>query len=165
MAKVNAVPAGMHTLTPVLTLKGCAEAIEFYKKAFGAQELDRAMDPSGKYVWHALVRIGDSTLFLNDEVPGMSGPARPAQLWLYVEGVDAAFTRAVDAGCKVSMPVADMFWGDRFGKVTDRWGNEWSVAQHTKDLTPEEMQKAQEAFVASMQKGSPQSSTSVRPNS
>lgn len=152
MAQASAVPQGMHTVTPSLTIKGCSEAIELYKKAFGAEQLSRAQDPSGKLVWHAALRIGDSTIFVNDELPGMSGPARPASLWLYVDGVDAAFKRATGAGCQVAMPVADMFWGDRMGKVTDKWGNEWVVAQHMKDLTPQEMDKAQKAFLEEMSK-------------
>ncbi len=152
MAKVSAVPQGMHTVTPVITIKGCAEALEFYKKAFGAEEVTRAPDPTGKLIWHAHVRIGDSAVFMNDEVPGMGSPARPVQLWLYVDGIDNAFKRATSAGCKVVMPLADMFWGDRMGKVSDKWGNEWSIAQHTKDMTPEEMEKAQKEFVSQMSK-------------
>jgi len=153
MAKVRAVPEGMHTITPVLTLEGAADAIELYKKAFGAEEILRVPDPSGKKVMHGHLRIGDSHLFLSDAMPQMGGPARPAQLWLYFDNVDAAFKRATDAGCKAVMPLADMFWGDRFGKVADRWGIEWSLAQHTKDLTPEEMKKAQAAFTAQMAAG------------
>ncbi len=152
MGNVKAIPQGMHTVTPCLTINGCAEAIEFYKKAFGAEEVMRAPDPTGKLIWHAAIRIGDSTIFLNDEVPGMSRPATPASLWLYVEGVDAAFKRATNAGCQVVMPVTDMFWGDRFGKVTDKWGNDWGIASHVKDMTPEEMKEAEKAFIASMPK-------------
>lgn len=151
MAKqVKAVPEGMHTVTPVLKLKGCGAAMDFFKKAFGAEEVMRALDPSGKQVWHACMRIGDSMLYMNDEMPEMGETAHPTALWLYLENVDAAFKRAVDAGAKVKMPPADMFWGDRFATVTDAWGNSWGLAQHIKDLTPEEMQKAQDAFVAEM---------------
>jgi len=142
----------MHTVTPVLTLKGCAEALELYKKAFGAEEIARVPDPSGKLIWHAMIRIGDSTIFLSDEIPGMGNAARPSQLWLYGEGVDNAFKRATSAGCKALMPPTDMFWGDRMGKVADRWGNEWSLAQHTKDMSPEEMEKAKNAFISEMSK-------------
>jgi PhnB protein len=152
MAKVSAVPQGMHTVTPAITIKGCAEALEFYKRAFGAEEVMRAPDPSGKFIWHAMMRIGDSPVFMNDEIPGMGSPARPIQLWLYVEGVDNAFKRATNAGCTVMMPLADMFWGDRMGKVTDKWGNEWALAQHVKDPTPEEMERAQKAFILEMSK-------------
>src|SRR5262249_45635463 len=154
MAKVRPVPEGMHTVTPVLTIDGAAAAIDFYKKAFGAEELARAPDPSGKKIWHAAIRIGDSTIFLSDPFPDMGGPpARPTALWLYVDGVDAAFKRAGDAGCQAAMPPTDMFWGDRFSKVVDRWGIEWEIAQHVKDLTPEEMKQAQDEAVAQMKKG------------
>ena len=152
MAKVSPIPPGMHTVTPVLTIKGCAEAIEFYKKAFGAEEMMRSPDPTGKLVWHAAIRIGDSTIFMNDEIPGMTKPASPAQLWLYVESADAAFKRATGAGCQVAMPPADMFWGDRMSKVTDKWGNDWAIATHVKDMTPQEMEKAAKAFIAEMSK-------------
>jgi uncharacterized glyoxalase superfamily protein PhnB len=152
MSKVNAVPAGLQTITPQLSLDGAAEAIEFYRKAFGAEEVMRAPDPSGKKIWHAQIRIGSSSLFVNDVFPGMGGGANKSQLWVYVDGVDAAFKRATDAGCTVKMPLADMFWGDRLGCVVDKWGNEWNIAQHVKDLTQDEMKKAQDAFVAQMKK-------------
>jgi PhnB protein len=156
MAKVKAIPEGMHTVTSQLTLDGAAQAIEFYKKAFGAQELSRAMDPTGKKVWHASLRIGDSTIFVNDAMPEMGGPgAQPSRLWLYVEDVDGAYKRATQAGAKALMPPTDMFWGDRYGNVTDAWGNEWGIAQHVRDLSPAEMKKAQDAFVAQMAKGRP----------
>jgi uncharacterized glyoxalase superfamily protein PhnB len=150
--EVKAIPEGMHSVTPVLNVDGAAEALEFYKKAFGAQELTRAMDPSGKKVWHAAFRIGDSTVFLSDAMPEMGATARKVALWLYVEDADAAYQRAVTAGAKAMMPPADMFWGDRYGRVGDRWGNEWGIAQHNKDLTPAQMQKAQDEFVAQMAK-------------
>lgn len=152
MAKVSPIPPGIHTVTPSITLKGCAEAIEFYKKAFGAEEVMRAPDPTGKLIWHADVRIGDSPIFMSDEALNMGNPARTVSLWLYMDGVDAAFKRAVSAGCKVTMPLADMFWGDRMGKVTDKWGNDWAMAQHVKDMTPQEMEKAQKEFLAQMER-------------
>ncbi len=148
--KVKAVPDGMHTVTPVLKLKGCAEAMEFFKRAFGAEEVMRAPDPSGKQIMHASMRIGDSMIYLNDEMPQLGETAHPTALWLYVQDVDAAFKRAVDAGATVKMPPADMFWGDRFASVTDRWGNSWGLAQHIKDLTPAELQRAQDEFFATM---------------
>jgi PhnB protein len=148
----KAVPEGMHTVTPILTVKGCAEALEFWKKAFGAEELSRAKDPSGEKIWHASFRLGDSTIYCSDEFPEMGSNARTANLWLYLDRMDAAFKRAVDAGCKVMMAPADMFWGDRFGKVIDPWGNEWGMAQHLKDLTPDEAKKAQDDFVAQTKK-------------
>jgi uncharacterized glyoxalase superfamily protein PhnB len=140
----------MHSVTPQLMIDGAAEAIELYKKAFGAEERMRAPDPTGKKVWHAELRIGDSIIFLNDPMPDMGAPPSRSSLWLYLDNVDAAFKRAVDAGCKVTMPVADMFWGDRLGQVTDRWGIQWNIAQHVKDLSPAEMQKAQDEFVKQM---------------
>jgi uncharacterized glyoxalase superfamily protein PhnB len=152
MAQVSAVPQGMHTVIPVITIKGCAEAIDFYKKAFGAEEVSRALDSSGKLIMHAAIRIGDSTVFMNDEIPGMTKPAHPVHLWFYLNGVDAAFERAVKAGCKAVMPPADMFWGDRMSQVTDKWGNEYELAQHIKDVTPQDLEKGRKAFAAQMSK-------------
>jgi uncharacterized glyoxalase superfamily protein PhnB len=150
MAK--AIPEGMHSVTPALTVEGAADAIEFWKKAFGAIEMSRALDPSGQKVWHASLRIGDSVVFANDAFPEMGGPANKTRLWIYSDNADAAYKRAVDAGCQVKMAIADMFWGDRLGTVVDRWGNEWTLATRVKDLTPEEMKKAQDAFVAGMKR-------------
>ena len=152
MAKVSAIPAGMHTVTLSLTIDGAAEAIGFYARAFGAEEITRALDPSGKKVWHATLRIGDSNIFVNDASPEMGAIPQPSKIWIYGEGVDAAFRRATDAGAKAGMPPTDMFWGDRVAQVSDRWGNTWMLAQHTRDMNPEEMKKAQDAFVASMKK-------------
>jgi uncharacterized glyoxalase superfamily protein PhnB len=140
----------MHTVTPQLNVEGAAQAIDFYKKAFGAEELSRAPDPSGKKVWHASLRIGNSVLFVNDTMPEMGAGPSQSSLWIYLDNVDAAFKRAVDAGCKVTMPVADMFWGDRLGQVSDRWGIKWSIATHVKDLTPEEMKRAEAEFIKQM---------------
>jgi PhnB protein len=157
--KVKAVPDGMHTVSPVLKIRGCAAAMEFFKKAFGAEELMRTVE--GDKVLQASMRIGDSTIFLNDEMP-LAGRgcwrwaarwgevAQPALLWLYVENVDEAFKHAVDAGARPVGPLADMFWGDRFGMVVDPWGNRWGLAQHVKDLAPEEVKKAQEDYHAQM---------------
>ena len=145
MAQVSAIPQGMHTVIPVITINGCAEAIEFYKKAFGAEDLGRSPDASGKLIMHASVRIGDSTVFMGDEIPGVSS-ASPVNLWFYFNDVDAAFERAVKAGCKAVMPPTEMFWGDRMGKVTDKWGNEYELAQHVKDVTPQELEKGRKAF-------------------
>src|SRR5712691_10944878 len=128
MAK--AVPEGMHTVTPQLSVDGAGEAIELYKKAFGAEELTRALDPSGKKIWHSMLRIGNSTIFVNDTFPEMGGAPSQASLWIYLDNVDTAFKRAVDAGCKTQMAVADMFWGDRMGTVVDRWGIKWNIATH-----------------------------------
>jgi uncharacterized glyoxalase superfamily protein PhnB len=149
---VKAVPEGMHTITPQLTIDGADKAIEWYQRAFGAELVSRAADPSGKKVWHAAMRIGTSQFFLNDAFPEMGSKAQPASLWIYTEGVDQWWKRAVDAGAKVVMPIADMFWGDRMGTLTDPFGNRWSLSQHMKDLSPAEMKQAQDAFVASMKK-------------
>ena len=150
MSKVKGVPEGLHTVTPQIAVDGASDAIAFYKKAFGAEEVMRAPDPSGKKIWHASFRIGDSQIFINDIFPDMPGGPSKAKLWIYAENVDALFKRATDAGATVRMPLADMFWGDRVGTVVDKWGNEWTLAQHSKDMTPDEMKKAQDAFVASM---------------
>jgi len=150
MAK--AIPEGFSTVTAQLTVDGAAEAIELYKKALGAEEIDRAPDPSGTKVWHALLRIGSSFMMINDEMPDMGATAHKSRLWLYVEDVDAAFERAVSAGMTARMPVSDMFWGDRMGSVSDRFGNDWTLATRVRDMTPEEMRAAQEAFVAGMKK-------------
>ena len=142
------IPDGFHTLSPHLIVQDAAKAIEFYKKAFGAVEVGRMPMPDGKLLGHAHLKIGDSSLFLSDEMPGMgskappSGGGGPVGLHLYVEDVDAAFQRATAAGATAKMPPADMFWGDRYGVVTDPFGHKWSFATHIKDLTPAEMQAA-----------------------
>ena len=141
---VQPIPEGMHSLTPYLICDGAAAAIEFYKKAFNAVELSRLPGPQGKLM-HAMLRIGDSTLMLNDEFPewGALGPktlkGSPVTVHLYVKDVDAAFAQAVAAGATVTMPVADMFWGDRFGALQDPFGHKWSIATHTRDLSPQEV--------------------------
>lgn len=141
------IPEGMHTVTPHLVCAGAADAIAFYTKAFGATELMRVPGPEGTLV-HAAVRIGDSTVMLMDEAPqwGATGPASlgatPVSLHLYVEDVDTAFQRATEAGAKEVMAPADMFWGDRYGVVTDPFGHQWSIATHVRDLSPEEVQAA-----------------------
>lgn len=148
------VPDGFGTLTPHITVKGAKKAIEFYKKAFGAEEMVIHGMPDGT-VMHASLRIGDSVLMLNDEFPqmGAKGPqslgGTPVTLHLFVQDVDKAFDRALQAGAKTVMPVADQFWGDRYGIVTDPFGHQWSIATHKRDVTSEELQKA----MASMGKG------------
>ena len=154
----KAIPEGYHTITPHLTVRGADRAIEFYKRAFGAQELTRMPGPDGKGVIHAEIKIGDSIVFLNDELPdkGSRSPQSlggiAGMLHLYVEDVDAAFKLAVEAGAQVRMPVADMFWGDRYGKVIDPFGHEWGLGTHKEDLTPEEIEKRAQAFFAQMPK-------------
>ncbi|MEE8170308.1 MAG: VOC family protein [Phycisphaerae bacterium] len=148
----SAIPEGCHTVTPHMVVNECAKAIEFYKKAFGAEEIMRMSGPDGQSVMHAELQIGNSRLYLNDEFPGMdlktprTLKGTSIAVHLYVEDCDASFKRAVDAGAKVTMPMADMFWGDRYGKVTDPFGHEWSIATHKEDLTPEECGKRAAQF-------------------
>jgi uncharacterized glyoxalase superfamily protein PhnB len=146
MAKVEAVPNGLHTVTTQLSVDGAAAAIELYQLAFGAEERSRALDPSGKKIWHAEVRIGDTTLFINDTFPEMGGQARSADLWLYSEQADELFQRAEAAGMMVKFPMGDQFWGDRTGTLTDRWGNHWNLARRIRNLTAQEMKQAGEDF-------------------
>ena len=142
------IPPGFHTITPHLILKNAAQAIEFYKKAFGAEEMSRMPVPDGRLI-HACIKIGDSILFLCDEFPESNcGGASPqtlnnahATMHVFVEDVDKAFKRAVDAGATPAMPPENMFWGDRYGRVVDPFGQPWSLATHVEDLTPEEMKK------------------------
>jgi uncharacterized glyoxalase superfamily protein PhnB len=144
MPKVKPIPDGMHSVTPHLICAGAADAIEFYKKAFNAVEVVRLPGPQGRLM-HAMIRIGDSAVMLVDEMPewGALGPnslkGSPVTIHLYVENVDAFVKRAVDAGAKITMPVADMFWGDRYGKLEDPFGHHWSVATHIRDVSPDEM--------------------------
>jgi PhnB protein len=154
--KVKPIPAGMRTVMPNMVIAGCAKAIDFYKRALGAEELDRYMAPDGKSVWHAALKIGDSVVFMSDEMPGMTGPApgpgrpSPVRMWLYAKDCDTAYKRALDAGAKGKVPPEDMFWGDRCGMVTDPFGYEWTIATRVKDLTKEEMQRAGEEFARKM---------------
>jgi len=154
--KVHPVPAGFHTLTPHLTVKGATEAIEFYKKAFGALILGVSKTPEGK-VMHALLRIGDSNFMLNDEFPEWGGAQGPLSaggtgvtLHIYIDDVDTWFKRAMAAGAKVKMPLMDAFWGSRYGQVTDPFGHQWSMATHTRDMTPQEMEEAAKEAMAEM---------------
>jgi PhnB protein len=147
------IPAGHHTLTPHLVIKGASEAIAFYKEAFGAEELHRMLFPGPdgtSKIGHAALQIGDSKLFLAEEFPehGGFGPgaSSPVTIHLYVANADATFARAVEAGAKVTMPLANMFWGDRYGKLIDPFGHHWSIAQHIEDPTPEQMQERIAAF-------------------
>jgi len=147
MPQVKPIPEGMHSLTPHIVCAGAADAIEFYKKAFGAVEMLRVPGAQGKLM-HAAVRIGDSVMMMADEFPewGSFGPTSlkgtPVTLHLYVDNVDAAVERAVAAGAKVTMPIEDMFWGDRYGQVEDPFGHRWSIATHMRDVGPEELQEA-----------------------
>ena len=155
MPEVQAVPAGFHTLTPHLTVRDADKALEFYKNALGAEVLNVARTPDGR-VLHAMLRIGDSPLMLNDEFPEMGGLSplstggSGVTIHIYTENVDQAFHRAVNAGAKVKMPLMDQFWGDRYGIVTDPFGHSWSLATHIKDMSPEEMQRGQDEAMAKM---------------
>jgi PhnB protein len=143
MAKVKPVPERYHTVTPYLSLKDAHKAIDFYRKAFGAEERFRMPMPDGK-VAHAEIMIGDSILMVSE---AMQEPVTSASLYLYVPDADAVFARAVSAGAHADMPLADMFWGDRYGRVTDPFGVRWQIATHKEDVSPEEMTKrASQAF-------------------
>jgi PhnB protein len=155
MAKAkNPIPQGLHTVTPQLTLDNAAQAIDWYKKALGAEEVSRAVGPDGK-IMHADLRIGDSRIFVNDAMMGGKGPkaigGSPASLWIYVADCDALFNRAVAAGAQVyggaMGQMQDQFWGDRSGTIIDPHGYQWSIATHKEDLTPEEMKQRQDEFM------------------
>jgi PhnB protein len=154
---VKPIPDGYHTITPYLSVRDAVRAIEFYKQAFGAQERGVMKGPDGK-VMHAEMMIGDSIIMLGDEFPeyGALSPqsigGSPIGLHIYVDGVDAAFERAVKAGAQVEMPVMDQFWGDRYGKLKDPFGHKWSIATHTKDLSMDEMKHGMDEAMANMQK-------------
>jgi PhnB protein len=146
------VPEGYASITAQLSIEGAAKAIEYYVKAFGAVEVDRAPDPTGQKIWHASLRVGSSMIFVNDVFPDMGGSHSQSSLWLYVPDCDATFERAVEAGGKPTMAPADMFWGDRMGQLVDPFGQKWTIATHVKDMTPAEQKAAGEAFVAQMKK-------------
>ena len=150
----KAIPEGSHSVTPYLAVKDAAQAIEFYKRAFGAEEVERMAGPGGKGIMHAEIRIGDSRVMLSDEFPG-AGCTSPqslggttCHLFVYVPDVDSAYQQAVSAGATSTMPVSDMFWGDRYGKLTDPFGHQWGLATHKEDVSPQEMKKHAEAFFA-----------------
>jgi len=151
--QVKPVPEGYSTMTPNLVCRNAARAIEYYKTAFGATELRRAPGPNGE-ILHAELQIGDSKFFLNDSMsktpmpsPG-EGTSNPTYIHLYVPDADKIFNRAVTAGSRVDMPLQDMFWGDRYGKLTDPYGQQWGIATHIEDVAPEEMKRRQDAFFA-----------------
>jgi PhnB protein len=154
--KAPATPKGYHTVTPSLFVAGAAKAIDFYKKALGAEELMRFPGPDGK-IMHAEIKVGDSIVMLADEMPDMGGRGpksiggTPVSFFVYGENVDAAWKRAVDAGAKEVVPLADQFWGDRTGCLEDPFGHQWWLAQHVQDLTPEEIRKNAEAHFSQMQ--------------
>jgi len=151
---VRPVPDGYHTATPYLTVRGAAAAIDFYKRAFGATELFRMPGPGGK-VMHAEIVIGDSRVMLADESDRSETKApetlkgSSTSIFLYVEDVDSSFKRAVSAGANVNQPLQNMFWGDRFGKVTDPFGHKWMLASHVEDLSPADMEERMAALATS----------------
>jgi len=161
-AQIEPVPRDMHTVTPHLVCDGAAAAIEFYKKAFNAVETARMQTPDGK-IMHASVRIGDSNVMVVDEFPdyGSVGPKKlngsPVTLHVYVPNVDQVFEQAVAAGATVKMPVADQFWGDRYGQVVDPFGHNWSIATHVKDMAPDEMVRAMDEMQPDQANIGPQS--------
>lgn len=149
-------PEGVHTITPHLVVRNAEKALDFYKKAFGAKETMRMPGPDGKTIIHAEMLIGDSHVYLSDEFPEMGALSPqslngvPASMHMYVENVDDAFSKALAAGCEVKMPVGDMFWGDRYGKVTDPFGHVWGIATHKEDLTDDEIISRQKEWFAQM---------------
>jgi len=162
MSRAKPLPAGVHTVTPHLVVEGAARAIEFYRQAFGAREESRLARPGDGKLMHASIRIGDSTVMLCDDFPehGSRGPqslqGSPVTIHLYVADVDAVVARAAQAGATVTMPVADMFWGDRYGQLVDPFGHRWSVATHVRDVDPKD-------YLAEMQKMPPQAETRRNP--
>ena len=155
MAKAKSpIPDGFHTVTPQLTLDNAAQAIEWYKKALGAQETSRAVGPNGE-IMHAELRIGNSLIMLNDAMGGGKGPkaygGSPMSLWLYVDDCDSLYNRAVSAGAQVPpgpmARMADQFWGDRCGSFNDPFGYRWTIATRKEDLTPQEMKQRQDEFM------------------
>ena len=154
--EVKPIPEGYHTITPSLIVSDAAKAIEFYKNGLGAEVLDVAKTPDGSKVVHSVLKVGNSLVFVNDEFPEMGARSpqslggSPVSLYLYVEDADLWFNRAVAAGATPTMPIADMFWGDRFGTVTDPYGHNWGFSTHIKDLSPEEVERASSEFFSQM---------------
>jgi len=161
-AAVRPIPEGYHSISPSLTCKNASQAIEFYKRVFNATVLMSMPGPGG-IIMHAELQIGDSRIFLNDEVPGMAHAPAPGSstgvyLFLYTEDVDSVYNRAVSEGAQVTMPLSNQFWGDRYGKITDPFGHNWGVATHVEDVTPEQMKLRQEEMMKQMAKSAGHSS-------
>jgi PhnB protein len=157
MAAVRAVPDGYSTVTPYLVIKGAAGALDWYRRAFGAQELARAPGPDGR-IMHAEMRVGETVVMMCDEFPEMSSNWRSpltiggttVALWVYVEDCDSLHQKAVDAGANNESAPADMFWGDRLGRLTDPFGHSWMIATHKEDVPPEEMDRRQKEYMTKM---------------
>jgi uncharacterized glyoxalase superfamily protein PhnB len=152
MPNVKPVPERYRSLTPNLVVQNAAAAIDFYKKAFGATEIERFPGPDGK-VMHAELKIGDSIIFVNDSMGKLAptaepGASNPMYLHLYVPDADTIFNRAATAGARVDMPLQNMFWGDRYGKLTDPFGQQWGIATHVEDVAPEDLPRRQQEFFA-----------------
>jgi len=153
LSAINPLPDGYHTVTPYLTVRGANEAIEFYKFVFGAEEIARVALPDGR-VMHAEIRIGDSILMLSDELPGMTrgtithGGSKVG-MHVYVRDADEAFERAVKAGAHITMPLSNMFWGDRYGRLKDPFGREWAVSTHVEKVAPAEMVRRVQSSLSS----------------
>ena len=156
-AKVNPIPAGMRTITPHLVIKGASQALEFYKKAFGAKELEKSPLPDGKLM-HASIKIGDSVVMMADEFPGSSMKAPDSAgtttvtIHIYSKNVDQLWQRAVDAGAKVAMPLDNQFWGERFGQLQAPFGHQWSMSQRIK-MSPKEMKEKEQQAMAMFSHG------------
>ena len=152
MSEVQKIPSGFHTITPTIFVRGAAQAIDFYKQAFGAEEICRHTTPDGSKIVHGEVKVGDSTLFICDEFPewGANSPetlnGNSSAFYLYVENSDESFDRAVSAGATVVRPVEETFWGDRVGVISDPYGHKWNFSTHVRDVTPEELAAASEQF-------------------
>lgn len=153
-SSASGVPAGYHSVTTSLTVDGAAAAIDYYRRAFGAVEVQRSAAPDGKRIWHAELRIGDTMLMLNDAFPEMGGPpakpegGHPFGLWLYVPDADAVHAAAVAAGGKATSGVETQFWGDRTGSLTDPFGFSWTVATRVENVSEEERKRRAAAFSA-----------------
>lgn len=154
-AAVRPIPEGFHTATPTLVVRNAAAALEFYEKALGAEEIMRMPSPDGK-ILHSEIRIGDSIIFVSDEIPNMGGKSPQSlggysgAIYLYVPDVDKTFQQAVQAGGKANGPVTNMFWGDRCGHFTDPFGHAWTVTTHVEDVSETEMEKRAQDFYAQM---------------
>jgi len=152
------IPDGFHSVNSAITVREGVKMLEFYRQAFGAQELMRMPGPDGKSLMHGEIKIGDSVVMISDEQPGgcrapLSVGTPTSYLYVYVSDVDKTFNQAVKAGAKVVMPVSDMFWGDRFGQVEDPSGHRWGLATHKEDVAPDEMGKRAKEFFAKMAPG------------
>ena len=158
---VSAIPDGMSSVIPYLVVPNAVEAMDFYAKAFGAESVMRMPGPGGQGTMHAEMRVHGSVVMLTDENPQWEMKSAktlggsPVSMMFYCESADEAFARAVEAGCEVKFPVADMFWGDRMGKVVDPFGIQWAVATHVEDVPSEEMAQRQAAWLAQMAAGGP----------